>query len=72
METTITNTMATKYFNNAAIVAIEATELEGAVKWFGAKQVMQSPTIWIYEMEAEGEVTRFVKCKASNQWYKKA
>lgn len=72
METTITNTMATKYFNNAAIVAIEATELEGAVKWFGAKQVMQSPTIWIYEMEAEGEVIRFVKCKASNQWYKKA
>lgn len=69
---TTTNTLVSKYLNGAAIVNVDATEVEGAVKWFGAKQVMQSPTIWIYEMEAEGEVTRFVKCKASNQWYKKA
>lgn len=68
METTTAN----KYFNGAATIAVDITEVEGAVKWFGAKQVMQSPTIWIYEMENKGEVTRYVKCKASNQWFKKA
>ena len=69
---TATNTTVNKYFKNEPVVAIEATEVEGAIKWFGAKQVMQSPTVWIYEKEDKGEVTRFVKCKASNQWYKKA
>ena len=69
---TTTNTTVSKYLNNAAIAAINTTEVEGAVKWYGAKQVMQSPTVCIYEMENKGEVIRYVKCKASNQWYKKA
>ena len=67
-----TNETISKYLNNAPVVAIEASEVEGAIKWFGEKQVMQSPTIWIFEKENEGEVTRFVKCKESNQWFKKA
>ena len=69
---TTTNTTVSQYLNNAAIIAINTTEVEGAVKWFGAKQVMQSPSVCIYEMKNKGEVTRYVKCKASNQWYKKA
>ena len=66
------NANISKYLDNATIVAIHESEVEGAIKNFGAKQVMQSPTIWIYEMEYKGETTRFVKCKTTKQWFQKA
>ena len=67
-----TNEKISEYFNNSPIVAIDDYELQGAIKWFGARQVMQSPTIWIFETEYKGESIRYVKCKESNQWFKKA
>lgn len=70
MKTTKTN--ISKYLDNAAVIAIDESQVTGAIKNFGAKQVMQSPTIWIYEMKYKGETTRFVKCKTTKQWFKKA
>ena len=69
---TTAKTNISKYLDNARIVGIYEREVAGAIKNFGAKQVMQSPTILIYEMEYKGATTRFVKCKTTKQWFKKA